>query len=31
MIVKNQDLLRKQEAKEIISSLGLRTLLSKVP
>ena len=30
-VVKNQDLLKKQEASGILSSLGPRTLLSKVP
>ena len=30
-IVKNQDLLKNKKQKEIVNSLGLRTLLSKVP
>ena len=31
MVVKNQDLLKKQEAKGILSSLGLKTSLKKIP
>ena len=30
-VVKNQELIKKQEASGILGSLGLRTLLSKVP
>ena len=29
-VVKNQDLLKKQEAKSLLSNLGIRTPLSKV-
>ena len=31
MVVKNQDLLKKQEAKEKLNSLSLKAPLSKVP
>ena len=31
VVVKNQDLLKKQEASGILSSLGLKTLLNKIP
>ena len=31
VVLKNQDLLKKQKAEGILSSLGLTTLLSKVP
>ena len=31
MVVKNQDLFKKQEASGILSSLGLKTLLNKIP
>ena len=31
MVVKNQDLLKNQEAKRLLGSLGLRTPLSKIP
>ena len=31
VVVKNQDLLKKQETKGLLSNLGLRTPLSKVP
>ena len=31
VMLKNEDLLKKQEAERILSSLGLKTPLSKVP
>ena len=31
MVVKNQDLIKNQEAKGLLSNLGIRTPLSKVP
>ena len=31
MVVKIRDLLKNQEAKELLSNLGLRTPISKVP
>ena len=31
VVVKNQDLFKKQEASGILSSLGLKTLLNKIP
>ena len=31
VVVKNQDLLKKQEAKGLLSKLGIKTPLNKVP
>ena len=31
VVVKNQDLLKKQEAKGLLGNLGIRTHLSKIP
>ena len=30
LVVKNQDLLKKQEASRVLSNLGLKTLLNKI-